>query len=65
MGEDGTDHGRHRGALLGCSMSQEVAGPVNAAALETRVEDALGGRAQALVVIGDDQLHAAQATIGE
>jgi hypothetical protein len=65
MGEDGADHGRHRGALLGCRMAQEVAGPVNAAALETSVEDAPGSRAQALVVIGDDELDAAQAAIGQ
>jgi hypothetical protein len=65
MGEDGTDHGGDRGALLGCRVAQEVAGPVHAAALETRVEDAPGGRAQALVVIGDDQIDAAQTAIGQ
>jgi hypothetical protein len=32
--EDGADHGRHRGTLLGCRVAEEVASPGHAAALE-------------------------------
>jgi hypothetical protein len=46
-------------------VAEEVAGPVHAAALEAGAEDAPGGRPQALVIVGDDELDAAQAAIGE
>ncbi len=65
LGEDRPDHRRHRGTLLGADMGQQVAGPMHAAALETGVEDALGGRPQPLVVVGDHQPDAAQAAVGE
>ena len=63
--EDRLQHRRHRGALLGRGVSQGVAHPVNAAPLMGRIEDTARGRPQALVVVGDHQLHAAQAPIGE
>ena len=38
---------------------------MHSAALKPGVEDAPRGRPQALVVVGDNELDAAQATIGE
>jgi hypothetical protein len=38
---------------------------VHAAPLEAGAEDAPGGRPQALVIVGDDELDAAQAAVGE
>ena len=38
---------------------------MHAAPLQAGAEDAPGGRPQALVVVGDDELDAAQAAIGE
>lgn len=46
-------------------MGERVAHPVNAAALVRGVELPASGRAQTLVVVGDDQLDATQATIGQ
>src|SRR4051794_38630278 len=63
--EDGADHGRDRGALLGRRVAQEVASPVHAAALEAGAKDAPSRRPQALVIVGNDELDAAQAAIGQ
>lgn len=63
--EDGADHVGDRGPLLAGSIAEEVAAPVHAAPLQAGAEDAPGGRPQALVVIGDDELDATQSTIGE
>ncbi len=46
-------------------MGKRVSHPVNATALVRRVEHPPRGSPQPLVVIGDHQLHAAQATVGE
>ena len=46
-------------------MAEEVAGPVHAAALEAGAEDAPGGRPQAFVIVGNDELDAAQTAIGQ
>lgn len=58
-------YGRPLHALLRRRMRERVAHPVNAAPLMCGVEHAAGSGAQALVVVGDDQLHATQAAIGE
>jgi hypothetical protein len=65
LGEDGLDHGDHRRALLGSDVGQRVAHPVDATPLQGGVEDLRGRRTQALVVVGDDQLDAAQAAVGQ
>jgi hypothetical protein len=46
-------------------VGEQVALPVDAAALLRGVEDAGGGGTQALVVVGDDELDAAETAIGE
>jgi hypothetical protein len=69
LGEDRLEHRRHRsallGALLGRSMRQGVAHPVNPTALMGCVEDPARRRPQPLVIIGDDELHATQAAVGQ
>ena len=65
LSEDRFQNCRHVRALLGRRMGQGVSHPVNAAPLVSRVEDPPRGSSQALVVIGDHQLHAAQAAVGE
>lgn len=65
LGEDRLQHGRDRGALLGRGVRQGVAHPVNPAALLGSIEHAACGRPQALLVISDHKLHAAQAGVGE
>lgn len=63
--EDRLQHGDDGSALLRRGVGQGIPHPMNSAPLEGGVEHAPGGGAQALVVIGDDELHAAQAAIGE
>ena len=46
-------------------MGQQVAHPVDAASLQGGVEDLRCVRPRSLVVVGDDELDAAQAAIGE
>ena len=56
LAERGRDH-----ALLGLAdMGQGVAHPVNAASLPGRANDPADGGLEALVGVGDDQLHPAQ-----
>jgi hypothetical protein len=64
LGEDGLDHGDDCGALLGSDVGQRVAHPVDATPLQGGAENLRGGRTQALVIVGDDQLDTAQATLG-
>jgi hypothetical protein len=63
--EDRLEHRGHRRALLGLDMRQGIAHPVNTAALERAVEHPRRHRAQALVVVGDDQPDAAQPARGQ
>ena len=65
LGEDRLQHRGHGHALLGRGMGERVAHPVNAAALVRGIEHPPRGGPQALVIIGNDQLHAAQASVGE
>ncbi len=63
--EDGLQHGDDGGPLLGRHVGQEVTHPIDSAALVARMEH-LGRRsAQPFVVVGDDQLDAAQAAVGK
>ena len=64
-GEDRLQHRRDCRALLGRGMGKSVPHPVNATALVRRIEHPPRSSSQTSVVIGDNQLHAAQATIGE
>jgi hypothetical protein len=64
LGEDGLDHGDDCGALLGSDVGRRVAHPVDATPLQGGAENLRGGRTQALVIVGDDQLDTAQATLG-
>ena len=63
--EDGLQHRRDRGAVLRADMGEDIPGPVNAAPLLGRAEDALRGGPEALVVVGDDEPHPAQPAVGE
>jgi hypothetical protein len=63
--EDRLQHRCNRRALLGRGVGQCVAHPVNPAPLVSSLEDPPSCRAQALVIVGDHQLHAAQAAVGE
>jgi len=63
--EDGLQHCGHGRALLGRGVDQRIPHPVNAAPLVGGVEHAACGRPQALVVVGDHQLHAPQASVGQ
>ena len=65
LGEDRLEHRRHGRALLGRGMRQGVAHPVNPTALMGCVEDPARRRPQPLVIIGDDELHATQAAVGQ
>ena len=46
--EDGADHGRHRGTLLGCRVAEEVASPGHAAKLRKAAELVEQGVAETL-----------------
>ena len=50
-------------AMTAGGMGQRVAHPVHPTALLAGVEHLAGGGAQSLVIVGDDQLHPAQAAI--
>src|SRR5512136_336968 len=63
--ENGLQHGDDRGPLLRRDMGERVAQPVHATALLGCVEDLGCSGAQALVIVGDDELYAAQAAISE
>ena len=60
LGEGGGDEGGDDAPTLAAGMGQQVAGEVHAASLPGGAEDPGRGGLQALVVVGDHQLHAAQ-----
>ena len=64
LGEGGGDEGGDDAPALAAGMGQQVAGEVHAAALPCGAEDPGRGGLQALVVVGDHQLHAAQPAPG-
>ncbi|EJU11880.1 hypothetical protein LH128_16678 [Sphingomonas sp. LH128] len=64
LGEDRLEHGYDSGTLFGTDMCQSIAHPVHATALLGCMEDLACGAAQAFVIVGDDELDAAQAAIG-
>ena len=65
LGEDRLEHGDDGGALLCTDMRQCVEHPVHPVALLGRVEHLACGAAQPLMIVGDDELDAAQPAIGE
>ena len=65
LGEGGGDEGGDDAPALAAGMGQQVAGEVHAAALPCGAEDPGRGGLQALVVVGDHQLHAAQPAPGQ
>ena len=65
LSEGGGDEGGDDAPALLAGMGEQVAHDVRAAALGGCAEDARGGGLQAFVVVGDHQLHAAQAAPGE
>ena len=65
LGESGGDEGGDDAPALAAGMGQQVAGEVHAAALPCGAEDPGRGGLQALVVVGDHQLHAAQPAPGQ
>ena len=65
LGEDGLQHRGHGRPLLGRGMGERVPHPVNATALVRGVEHPPRSGPQALVIVSDNQLHAAQAPVGE
>src|SRR3954451_9417117 len=65
LGEDRFQQGYDRWALLRLHARQRIAHPMHPAALMRGMEDLRGRGPQALVVIGDDELHTPQAPIGE
>ena len=56
------DRGGDDGVLAARDVGQGVAHPVHAAPLPSRLEDALDGRLEAAVGVGDHQLDAVEAT---
>ena len=65
LGEGGGDEGGDDAPTLAAGMGQQVAGEVHAASLPGGAEDPGRGGLQALVVVGDHQLHAAQPAPGQ
>ena len=65
LGKRGCDEGGDDAPALPAGMGQQVAHEVDAAPLSSCAEDPGRGGLQALVVVGDHQLHAAQAAPGE
>ena len=64
LGEGGGDEGGDDAPALLAGMGQQVAHEVDAAPLSSCAEDPGRGSLQTLVVVGDHQLHAAQAAPG-
>ena len=65
LGEDGVQHRGHGCPLLGRGMGERIPHPVNATALVRGVEYPPRSRPQALVIVSDTRLYAAQSTVGE
>ncbi len=65
LGEDRLQYGDDGGSLLWPDMRECVPHPMHPTALVTGTEHLACRRSQTFVVVGDDELHAAQAAIGK